>query len=404
MDKHLCARAQRFKTQINITGSKSESNRLLLLQSLYPDLKIENLSNSNDTRLMQSALQCTDREINIQHAGTAMRFLTAYFAIQPGREVLLTGSARMKERPIRILVEALQNLGADIQYAEAEGFPPLIINGKALQKSAIQLRADVSSQYISALMLIAPKLENGLSIALEGTVASAPYIRMTLDLLKSLGVAGGFEGQRIWISPCSAVMPRHVTVESDWSSASYFYGITALAEIGSEISLSSYLKNSLQGDSALAWIYRPLGVETDFQSNNTIVLRKTSPPQISELNLNLADTPDLAQTIAVTCLGMGLGCHLTGLHTLKIKETDRLEALKTEFLKLGAEVSITRDALFLKPLAKINPGVSIATYKDHRMAMAFAMLCLKAPISILNAEEVSKSYPDFWTDLESFLL
>lgn len=404
MDKHLCARAQRFKTQINITGSKSESNRLLLLQSLYPDLKIENLSNSNDTRLMQSALQSMDREINIQHAGTAMRFLTAYFAIQPGREVLLTGSARMKERPIRILVEALQNLGADIQYAEAEGFPPLIINGKALQKSAIQLRADVSSQYISALMLIAPKLENGLSITLEGTVASAPYIRMTLDLLKSLGVAGGFEGQRIWISPCSAVMPRHVTVESDWSSASYFYGITALAEIGSEISLSSYLKNSLQGDSALAWIYRPLGVETDFQSNNTIVLRKTSPPQISELNLNLADTPDLAQTIAVTCLGMGLGCHLTGLHTLKIKETDRLEALKTEFLKLGAEVSITRDALFLKPLAKINPGVSIATYKDHRMAMAFAMLCLKAPISILNAEEVSKSYPDFWTDLESFLL
>lgn len=404
MDKHLRARAQRFKTQINITGSKSESNRLLLLQSLYPDLKIENLSNSNDTRLMQSALQSMDREINIQHAGTAMRFLTAYFAIQPGREVLLTGSARMKERPIRILVEALQNLGADIQYAEAEGFPPLIINGKALQKSAIQLRADVSSQYISALMLIAPKLENGLSITLEGTVASAPYIRMTLDLLKSLGVAGGFEGQRIWISPCSAVMPRHVTVESDWSSASYFYGITALAEIGSEISLSSYLKNSLQGDSALAWIYRPLGVETDFQSDNTIVLRKTSPPQISELNLNLADTPDLAQTIAVTCLGMGLGCHLTGLHTLKIKETDRLEALKTEFLKLGAEVSITRDALFLKPLAKINPGVSIATYKDHRMAMAFAMLCLKAPISILNAEEVSKSYPDFWTDLESFLL
>lgn len=404
MDKHLRARAQRFKTQINITGSKSESNRLLLLQSLYPDLKIENLSNSNDTRLMQSALQSMDREINIQHAGTAMRFLTAYFAIQPGREVLLTGSARMKERPIRILVEALQNLGADIQYAEAEGFPPLIINGKALQKSAIQLRADVSSQYISALMLIAPKLENGLSIALEETVASAPYIRMTLDLLKSLGVAGGFEGQRIWISPCSAVMPRHVTVESDWSSASYFYGITALAEIGSEISLSSYLKNSLQGDSALAWIYRPLGVETDFQSDNTIVLRKTSPSQVSELNLNLADTPDLAQTIAVTCLGMGLGCHLTGLHTLKIKETDRLEALKTEFLKLGAEVSITRDALFLKPLAKINPGVSIATYKDHRMAMAFAMLCLKAPISILNAEEVSKSYPDFWTDLESFLL
>jgi 3-phosphoshikimate 1-carboxyvinyltransferase len=340
---------------------------------------------------------------DIHHAGTAMRFLTAFFAIQEGREVVLTGSSRMKERPIKILVEALNQLGAEITYEENEGFPPIKIKGKKIIQNKVSLAANVSSQYISALLLIAPKLDNGLELTLEGEITSIPYIKMTLALLNEIGVVTSFVENRITVTP-SAVEAPHLTkiiVESDWSSASYWYSIIALSKIGTEITLSSYKKNSLQGDSALVEIYKNFGVETIFNDNNSITISKVNNTQITNHNLQLNNSPDIAQTIAVTCFGLGIGCHLTGLHTLKIKETDRLEALKTELSKLGASVSVTNDSLTLESSSEIIENVAIKTYQDHRMAMAFAPLALKTTLIIEEAEVVSKSYPTFWEDLKN---
>jgi 3-phosphoshikimate 1-carboxyvinyltransferase len=338
---------------------------------------------------------------DIHHAGTAMRFLTAFFAIQEGKEVVLTGSSRMKERPIQILVQALNQLGAEISYEENDGFPPIKIKGKKITKNKVSLPANVSSQYISALLLIAPKLENGLELTLEGEITSIPYIKMTLALLNEIGVVTSFEKNVIKVNNLQTITSKLITVESDWSSASYWYSIVAFSEIGTAIQLSSYKENSLQGDSVLVEIYRGFGVETTFKKN-TILLRKISNFQLpaSNFQLNLQNAPDIAQTIAVTCFGLGMGCHLMGLHTLKIKETDRLEALKTELTKLGAAISVTNDSLTLQPSDVINENVSIVTYQDHRMAMAFAPLALKTSIMIENAEVVSKSYPTFWEDLK----
>lgn len=385
---------------VNVSGSKSETNRLLLLQALFPEIQIENGSNSDDSEVMHIVLQSDSFVKDIHHAGTAMRFLTAFFSIQAGKEVVLTGSSRMKERPIKILVEALQQLGAEISYIENEGFPPIKIKGKKLTQNKVSLPANVSSQYISALLLIAPKLENGLALILEGEITSVPYIRMTLALLDEIGVKASFEGNTIKIEQLSAVNCKLLTVESDWSSASYWYSIVALSQIGTEITLSSYKEKSLQGDSVLAVIYQDFGVETVFQ-HNTILLRKTGNCQASIVNYQLNHAPDIAQTIAVTCFGLGIACHLTGLHTLKIKETDRLQALQNELTKLGAPVSVTQDSLTLKASSAINKNISIKTYQDHRMAMAFAPLALKTDLIIEEAEVVSKSYPNFWKDLKS---
>ncbi len=394
-----------------ITGSKSETNRLLLLQALFPNLELQNTSHSDDSEVMLKALRNSQQPttnnrqpttiIDIHHAGTAMRFLTAFFAIQEGKEVVLTGSSRMKERPIRILVEALQQLGADITYAENDGFPPLKIKGKKLNQNKVSLPANVSSQYISALLLIAPKLENGLELTLEGEITSIPYIKMTLALLNEIDVKTTFEENTITVFP--KLITHHsqlITIESDWSSASYYYSIVALSEIGTQITLSKYKKNSLQGDAALVEIYKNFGVETVFQ-NNTILLRKIENCLLPSADFNLNNSPDIAQTIAVTCFGLGIGCHLTGLHTLKIKETDRLEALKIELSKLGANISVTNNSLTLETSSKINENVTISTYQDHRMAMAFAPLALKTSLIIEDAEVVSKSYPTFWDDLKS---
>jgi len=355
---------------------------------------------------MVKALSSFENTIDVHHAGTAMRFLTAYFAIQENREVVITGSSRMQERPIKILVEALQQLGADITYEKNEGFPPIRIKGRKLSQSKVSLPANVSSQYISALLLMASKLENGLELTLEGEITSVPYIKMTLALLNEVGVETSFVKNTIKVNPQSSILnPQSIIVESDWSSASYFYSIVALAEIGTEIILSSYKKKSLQGDSALVDIYENFGVTSIFE-NNTIRLQKNQILNPKSVTLNLNNAPDIAQTIAVTCFGLGIGCHLTGLHTLKIKETDRLEALKTELTKLGAKVTVTNETLTLEPSSKIQEGISIATYQDHRMAMAFAPLALKTNIIIEEAEVVSKSYPMFWEDLKSigFLL
>lgn len=395
-----------INSNLQISGSKSETNRLLVLQALYPNLVLENTSNSDDSEVMLNALAITHhpspiaQTIDVQHAGTAMRFLTAYFAIQEGKEVVLTGSARMKERPIKILVDALNQLGAEITYEEQEGFPPLKIKGKKLTKSKVSLPANVSSQYISALLLIAPKLENGLEITLEGEITSVSYIKMTLALLNEIGVKTLFENNTIKVTNNPSSIAQHpITVESDWSSASYWYSIIALSKIGTQITLSSFKENSLQGDSALVEIYKNFGVDTIFETN-IIRLKKTTNCQLSTINCQLNTCPDIAQTIAVTCFGLGISCQLTGLHTLKIKETDRLEALKNELNKLGAEIIVTNDSLHLKLSTTINKNIKIATYQDHRMAMAFVPLALKMPIIIENAEVVSKSYPAFWEDVK----
>lgn len=403
------------KSSITITGSKSESNRLLLLKALFPEITIHNVSNSDDSQVMQMALSSTESIIDIHHAGTAMRFLTAFFATQEGREIILTGSTRMKERPIKVLVDALNSLGATVEYLENDGFPPLKISGQKLINHEVVLKANVSSQYISALLLIAPSLQNGLEMTLEGDITSVPYINMTLELLHQIGVQTSFIDNKIRVEPrYSTHEAQTLTVESDWSSASYFYSIVALSDINTEITLSSYKEDSLQGDSVLAELYKDFGVQTIFE-NNSISLKKVADCQLKSINLELNNSPDIAQTIAVTCFGLGIGCHLTGLHTLKIKETDRLLALKIELEKLGANVSITDNSLNLKShnLFKSTEASApsegfgedfrevISTYNDHRMAMAFAPLALKRTLQIEDAMVVSKSYPTFWEDLKS---
>ncbi|OYQ35041.1 3-phosphoshikimate 1-carboxyvinyltransferase [Flavobacterium cyanobacteriorum] len=397
---------------ITITGSKSETNRLLLLSALYPNIIFENASVSDDSDVMHKALCGNNTVIDVQHAGTAMRFLTAFFASQEGREVVLTGSARMKQRPIAILVEALRLLGADIEYLENEGFPPLRIKGRKLTNNRLAVKAGVSSQYITALLLIAPKLENGLELTLDGQATSLPYIQMTLSLLNEVGIDAKFQDNTIIVPPKPEInnLKREIIIESDWSSASYYYSIVALSPEGTSVTLSSYKKNSLQGDSAIVNIYQQFGVETIFNNNNIRLTKARSPEPIA-FHLDLNSTPDIAQTIAVTCFGLGIGCRLTGLHTLKIKETDRLSALKTELEKLGAEVSVTDDHISIQPHPGFQsryqpcspslegPGEVIATYSDHRMAMAFAPLAVKIPVIIQDAGVVSKSYPAFWEDM-----
>lgn len=390
---------QNVSENITISGSKSESNRLLILQNLFPEIAIDNLSDSDDSIHMQHALSTKETLVNIGHAGTAMRFLTSYFAVKENRETVLTGSERMQNRPIQILVEALQDLGANITYEAKEGYPPIRIKGTKLAKDKVQINGNVSSQYISSLLLIASKLENGLTIELIGKITSIPYINMTLSLLSQLGIENYFKGNTIKVLPKQNIVKQTVVVESDWSSASYFYSIIASLEIGSQITLSAYKENSLQGDSCLAEIYQHFGVSTVF-NKNSVVLTKEKETNKATLEINLKNAPDIAQTIAVTCFSEEIACNLTGLHTLKIKETDRLEALKEELTKLGATISVTNESLHLEVATSINDNVAIATYNDHRMAMAFAPLALKVPIKILNAEVVTKSYQKFWEDMQ----
>jgi len=399
MNLQLKSKVLNLKSEIKITGSKSETNRLLLLKALYPNIVIENTSNSDDSEVMNAALTNITHTVDIHHAGTAMRILTAYFASQENKTVTLTGSSRMKERPIKILVEALNQLGAKIEYLENDGFPPIKIKGKKLTLSKVSLQANVSSQYISALLLIAPSLQNGLELELIGEITSISYINMTLNLLQEIGVETSFIGNIIVVKhKTQNPKPKTIIVESDWSSASYYYSIIALSKEGTQIELSSFKENSLQGDAILATIYQQMGVETHFEKGK-ITLIKNSKPINQNIKIDLNNAPDIAQTIAVTAFGLGIGCQLTGLHTLKIKETDRLEALKNELSKLGAAISVTNESLRIEPSKSINSNQNIATYNDHRMAMAFAPLALKTNINIENAEVVSKSYPDFWNDL-----
>lgn len=385
--------------EIEIGGSKSESNRLLILQAQFPNISIKNLSQSDDTQVLQKSVKILKGTVDIHHAGTAMRFLTAYYAGKEGAEITLTGSKRMQERPIGILVDALKSLGADIEYLQSEGYPPLRIKGRTFQNNEVSIQSNVSSQYISALLLTAPSLPNGLSIFLQGKPISEPYLQMTLSLLNRIGVKTNFRNNRIDIFPVREIEDVEIVVESDWSSASYFYSLVALSN-GLKITLRNFLEESLQGDSDLPTIYKTLGVQTNFDiPEKSISISKKKIKLPAALMLDLSKTPDLAQTIVVTCFGLGIGCGLSGLQTLKIKETDRLLALKNELSKLGAIVHIDDSSLQLEKSSQTLSNGIIKTFQDHRMAMAFAPLATKGNLSIEDAEVVSKSYPNFWKDL-----
>ena len=400
-----------IKGKIQITGSKSESNRWLILQQIFPGIEsIENLSNSVDTKVLVEALKVYNTrsqhfhhtlEINIGHTGTAMRFLTAYFAIQTDLEIILTGSERMQERPIEPLVTALNNLGCNISYIKKEGFPPLRIKPKISLSDELEIRADISSQYITALLLNAANLPNGLKIHFQSELTSRPYVEMTKQQLESLGIKVEWLNNGIQVYPKKSISPQQVLVESDWSSASYWFSMLALSE-SSEIELSSYKNQSLQGDASLKQIYAQyFGIQSEIE-DDVLKLKKITDFKFPEsIDLNLNNTPDIAQTIALTCAGLKIKAKLTGLHTLKLKETDRLKAMKNELKKVGVDTVITEKSIELVAFNKINDIPTIETYQDHRMAMAFAPLSLKMPLKINDETVVNKSYPTFWEDLRS---
>ncbi|MBW8361899.1 MAG: 3-phosphoshikimate 1-carboxyvinyltransferase [Kaistella sp.] len=393
---------------IEISGSKSISNRLLILHKLFENIIIENISNSQDTQLLKNALESDAPVIDIHHAGTAMRFLTSYFAIQEGKTVVLTGSERMKERPIKPLVDALNELGAEITYTENEGFPPLKIVGKKIKKNQVHIPANISSQFISSLMLIGPKLENGLEIHLEGKVTSRPYLDMTLKILRNLGIPNHGEGNLIQISPNletekTSQLIKFV-VESDWSSASYFY---SLAAIGRQcINLKCFRPYSLQGDSVIKDLYWSFfGVNTISEGSESRISLLPEQQFIypKKIIVNMNDCPDIAQTLCVTATALNIHFEITGLSTLKVKETDRLLALKNELFKIGCISEITEDSIFSLKFFEPNENIIIETYSDHRMAMSFAPFCLVKELNIESTEVVEKSYPDFWRDFAELI-
>lgn len=383
------------RQRVQLRGSKSESNRLLVLQKLLEGFSITNLSDSVDTQVLKEALKSDAEVVDVGHAGTAMRFLTAYYAIQEGKVTVLRGSERMHQRPIAPLVEALQSMGASIRYLEKEGYPPLKIEGRKLQTESVEVDASMSSQYVTALLLIGPFLPNGLQVKLRGEITSIPYIQMTLKLLERLGISASIEGNLIQVKKASKTIVNTIEVESDWSSASYLYSFFALSEM-EEMRLGGLQKDSLQGDSILQTVFTNFGVASTWEDAD-LVLHKTNDIK-SSINLDCSDFPDLAQTLAVTAFALGVSLDLTGLHTLKIKETDRLVALQEELQKLGASIQIDTASLTLDTReSDIIENVCIETYEDHRMAMAFAPLAIKVPIQIENPEVVVKSFPEFWS-------
>ncbi|SUX47664.1 3-phosphoshikimate 1-carboxyvinyltransferase [Chryseobacterium indoltheticum] len=391
---------------IQISGSKSISNRLLILESLFSTIKIGNLSNSQDTQLLRKALSEETEIVDIHHAGTAMRFLTSYYSIQDGKTTILTGSGRMKERPIKNLVTALQNLGVEIEYLENEGFPPLKIIGRKITETKVDVPANISSQFITSLLLIAGKLENGLEINLVGEVTSRSYIEMTLNILTKFGIKNSFIGNTIKVEPFidnhSSVI--NYEVESDWSSASYFYSFAAL---GSEtIHLKSFYKESTQGDSAIADIYEKFfGIKTTFtEDEHKLTLQPIENFIFPEkIILDMNNCPDIAQTLCVTAAALKIPFEISGLGTLRVKETDRLLALYNELQKLGTETEITDVTIKSINFKDPEENISIKTYQDHRMAMSFAPLCLIKNLNIEDENVVEKSYPMFWKDLNTIL-
>lgn len=401
MNYVIHAPAASWKTSVQLPASKSICNRALILNALsYSPYEIKNLSDCDDTDVMVKALNSNDSHFDVKAAGTAMRFLTAFLSKVVG-EWTITGTERMKNRPIRILVDALNAVGAKIEYLEKEGFPPLRIMGSALQGGEISLDGGVSSQYISALLMIAPLMEKGLTLHLQGKVISKPYIHLTLQLMKQYGVESEWVGSTIKVAPQS-YRPLPYTVESDWSAASYWYEMMALSQ-QAEIELKGLFKESLQGDAAGAKLFAQLGVATDYKAGG-VVLRKNGNV-CQKLIYDFVNEPDLAQTFVTTCVFMDIPFRFTGLQSLKIKETDRIEALKCELRKLGYVLTDTNGSILEWNGERCEPEAHpvITTYEDHRMAMAFAPASLvrKEGIEIAHPEVVSKSYPHFWENLES---
>lgn len=392
---------QQLRASIHLPASKSISNRALILNALsYSPYDIQNLSDCDDTEVMVKALNSNTCHFDIKAAGTAMRFLTAFLSKVVG-EWTITGTERMKNRPIKLLVDALNSLGARIEYVEKEGYPPLRIFGSALQGGEISLAGGVSSQYISALLMIAPLMENGLTLNLEGSIISKPYINLTLQLMAQFGVKADWNGQTIKIRP-QEYTPVPFTVESDWSAASYWYSMMALCR-QADLELLGLFKNSLQGDAAGSKLFAQLGVGTNFTDKG--VCLKYTGSSTKKLVYNFVDEPDLAQTFVVTCVLLNIPFRFTGLQSLKIKETDRIEALKTELRKLGYLLTDSLDSILEWNGERCEPEAHpvIATYEDHRMAMAFAPLALIRPEGVIieDPEVVTKSYPAFWDDLKA---
>ena len=389
----------KIHTTIQLPSSKSISNRALIINALgngthHP----ENLSDCDDTRVMIRALNDDKETIDIMAAGTAMRFLTAYLSVTPGTRII-TGTERMQQRPIQVLVNALRELGADIEYVANDGFPPLRITGRELRKDTISLPGNVSSQYISALLMIAPVLTNGLTIRLTGDIISRPYINLTLQLMNDFGVRAEWtDDHRLKVEP-QAYHSTPFYVESDWSAASYWYQIVALSK-EAEVTLPGLFKDSYQGDSQVAGIFRSLGVETIYK-DKTVILKKNGK-SVERLDYDFINHPDLAQTFVVTCALLNIPFRFSGLQSLKIKETDRMAALITEMRKLGYILHETDGSVLSwegeRCTTEEHPAID--TYEDHRMAMAFAPTCLALPeILINNPQVVSKSYPRYWEDL-----
>ena len=389
----------KIHTTIQLPSSKSISNRALIINALgngthHP----ENLSDCDDTRVMIRALNDDKETIDIMAAGTAMRFLTAYLSVTPGTRII-TGTERMQQRPIQVLVNALRELGADIEYVANDGFPPLRITGRELRKDTISLPGNVSSQYISALLMIAPVLTNGLTIRLTGDIISRPYINLTLQLMNDFGVRAEWtDDHRLKVEP-QAYHSTPFYVESDWSAASYWYQIVALSK-EAEVTLPGLFKDSYQGDSQVAGIFRSLGVETIYK-DKTVILKKNGK-SVERLDYDFINQPDLAQTFVVTCALLNIPFRFSGLQSLKIKETDRMAALITEMRKLGYILHETDGSVLSwegeRCTTEAHPAID--TYEDHRMAMAFAPTCLALPeILINNPQVVSKSYPRYWEDL-----
>lgn len=394
-----------LKGEVRLAGSKSISNRVLIIQALCnTDFKIDALANANDTELLAHLLKSTDDVLDAGPAGTTFRFMTAYLTLFGGNRIL-TGSERMKQRPIKVLVDACRKLGASITYLENKGFPPLnIISGTISGGKQLAIPANTSSQYISALLLIAPILSGGLSLELTGKIVSRPYIEMTLGLMRNFGVSHTWENQVIVIAE-QAYQAKPFIVEADWSAASYYYSLAALSD-QADIYLNGLFENSFQGDSALVSIFESFGVETLFTAQGIRLIKHQNViPEAFHYDFILC--PDLAQTMAVVCAALGTKGYFSGLETLRIKETDRIQALENEISKGGCHISLfSTDSVTGKEVFEVfgkfeTSSVPVfKTYEDHRMAMAFAPLALLTPVEIEEPLVVIKSYPDFWTDFQ----
>lgn len=395
---------KKIQGEITLNGSKSISNRLLIINAICGgNINFSNLSNADDTVFLQNILKSNDSILDAGAGGTTFRFLTAFLAIQDGREAILTGSERMQQRPIKVLVDALQQLGADISYEKNKDYPPLKIKGKKLRGGKITLPADISSQYITALLLIAPTLEQGLEIQLKGTIVSIPYIEMTLKMMEYFGIKTDFSIEQKYIKvEHGNYVPKDFFVESDWSAASYFYSIAILAE-DADITLHGLTAQQIQGDAVIAKIANDFGIQSTF-ADNAVRLQKTATPKNEYYKYDFLRCPDLAQTVVSFCAGLCVDATFHGLQTLRIKETDRIQALDNELFNLGLSnlEEIDSNTWELQNcMPQVYNDYDIKTYEDHRMAMSFAPLSIVTnQIKIEEPNVVSKSYPNFWNDLE----